>query len=213
MIDIAFRQTTSAIDETSSIIVTKPTGTVKGDVIFAIIAWVTSSAITANPAGWVRVGPENSGATFDSSVWYRIVTSADDAVSTWTWTLDVATTWVSVAASYSGADLTQPIDTFGTSTSTGTTIAVPGVNARMGRCLSLLFVVGDGSGLGTSWTEPAPYIERVDATAVAIADTLLKDDGATATVTCTAENTGENFSWRILLRPIWQKPRVGQRRG
>lgn len=112
----------SGSSTSTSVVVSKPSGTTDGHLIVVTIAAAFGQPQVTPPPGWIQ-----AGTTFGQAlqagvihVYYKIASSEG---SSWTWTLGTAAIWTAVAATYSGVDTFMPIDPFG---STFTNVANAG---------------------------------------------------------------------------------------
>lgn len=108
MPDISFVAFTQAeIDLVPSIIVAKPPGVVKDDLMLALLAVSTSASYpTTAPAGWTRIhaNPDTSL----SQVWYKVAGDAEPA--DYTWTFAASARCIIAVAAYRDVDPANPIN-------------------------------------------------------------------------------------------------------
>jgi PKD repeat protein len=143
---------------TTAIVLGKPNNTTAGDVLIAsFTADNTPTKVTA-PSGWSLVASRTtSGASVFS--YYHVVTAADDATSTWTWTLNASQKWTGGMAAYTNVDTTHPLDGAARTASTisGSSISVTNLSTATAGAV-LVGGIGADSGKVTanqpsSWTE------------------------------------------------------------
>lgn len=91
---------------TTSVNVTKPTGTVDGHVMIALIAKVDTAAITA-PAGWTLQGTFSVSTTLLYNV-YTKTAASEGASYTWSWTGSFKNS--GYIATYANVNTTTPLD-------------------------------------------------------------------------------------------------------
>jgi len=90
------------------ITVTKPTGTVDGDILFCCIGWqeTVPPTIDSVPSGWILLGSD-SGSTYDRwSLYYKIAASEG---ASWVWSFTASVKVRAVCSCYTGGDF-DPAD-------------------------------------------------------------------------------------------------------
>lgn len=94
----------------TSITISKPTGTTEKDVMISLFAVYNNRSVNSVPSGWVEIQNLNiSGTTNKLYCYYKIATSSEP--SDYTWGVDSAANYGAVIATYRGGiDLTSPID-------------------------------------------------------------------------------------------------------
>lgn len=149
---IAFRAAASTHNfyASTSVVVNKPTGTVDGDLMIAIIGGTPSTL-----AGWTSIGSAASGTSMNTvgAFWKK----ASGEGASYTWTITTSDCW-GVIVSYSGCDPTTPVDTTHTTTAAHTGTAFTPTSITVSQATQLM--VGwaqeykfDGTGSGsTTWT-------------------------------------------------------------
>src|SRR5207253_3541803 len=93
--------------------ISKPPGTVAGDVMIASIAFGLNTNVVTPPAGWtlVRRIDQASAPTYSLAIYWRAADASDASVSSYVFGLtNAATGWVGGIQSFSGVDTTTPID-------------------------------------------------------------------------------------------------------
>lgn len=123
---IALRNVTTVDQSTGSanITINKPTGTVDGDVLYALIEADGSTTVTA-PTGWTLLDTRSPGSSQQTKV-YRKVASGEGA--SWTWTTSGGATPIiydGMVASWTGVDTTTVTDGSTGGTGNSTTAAAP----------------------------------------------------------------------------------------
>ena len=100
----------SSLSSPYNIIVTKPTGTVDGDILFCWIGWYKTSAVTIDsvPSGWNLLGEYLTNS--DKYALYYKVASGEPA--SWVWSFTTTTKVRAVCSCYTGGDFdpVNPID-------------------------------------------------------------------------------------------------------
>lgn len=151
---IAFRAAAVAEVNSSSITITKPTGTVDDDAMVAQIYIESSNnpptGLSA-PSGWVLKQSGLASTNFWFGV-YRKVASGEGANYQWSWTGSIYAT--GIIGSWSGCDTTEPVDTsaFGTSANSGT-ITYPAVTTSVANTV----IVACGASFAGASSAPSTF--------------------------------------------------------
>lgn len=197
---IALRNVTN-VDQGSggstSIVITKPTGTVDGDVLLAFIEYNGNDTITA-PSGWTLLDTAAGGAAHQKTSCYVKLASSEPA--SWTWTIGSAI-WEGSVSSWTGVDNTTKTEgdvaaTGATSTATASTLTPTSTND-----VSVVAFTTDNStalSLPTSYTNVASFGSNGDI--VRIASLQLSSASATGTTTSTETGTSQWTAQRVLLK-------------
>src|SRR2546430_15774316 len=92
--------------------ISKPSGTVAGDVMIATIAVRPNTATITTPAGWTPVLPrvDNSAGTASLAIYRRTADASDSSVTDYAWSTSGATFAMGTIQSFSGVDTANPID-------------------------------------------------------------------------------------------------------
>ncbi|MCA1832871.1 MAG: DNRLRE domain-containing protein [Actinobacteria bacterium] len=141
---------------TTSVVVTKPTGTASGDVLIAGIATRGTPTVTA-PTGWTLIRTRETGSSWTLQSYYHVAGSSEP--TSYTWTLSVAKAAAGTVTAYTGVDTTSPIDvTSGHLDNTAaTSITATGVTTTAGN--DLVVGIFENTGAAT-FTPPAGMTER-----------------------------------------------------
>jgi len=122
-----------------------------------MVAGVTtrpSTTTITTPSGWTLLESQATG-NISQSIYYRVVTSADDAVSNYTFTLSVSAKASGVIVSYDGVDTTSPvIASDGSATAASATITAPTLASGESEFQSVTFF---GVASDSVITEPSGY--------------------------------------------------------
>ncbi|MEN9885184.1 MAG: hypothetical protein RLZZ420_2401 [Bacteroidota bacterium] len=109
--------TTTGAAQNRNLSISKPVGAVTGDILIVNIAYLRNNATATNPilAGWTLINAawltDTDKETIRGAVLYRIVTAADDAVTTYTFDLGAGTANATGGmAAFSGVDPLIPFD-------------------------------------------------------------------------------------------------------
>jgi len=107
---IAFRAAASSTNAGSTtIVVNKPTGTLSGDVLVALLYVDTTGVVSTPPTGWVQRDTLANGTNSFRAYIYTLVCGGSEP-STYTWTLDTTQYNEGVILGFSGVDTTTPVD-------------------------------------------------------------------------------------------------------
>jgi len=148
---------------TTSVTITKPTGTVSGDLLIACVTNGSANAAPSSvPSGWALLVGQG-GTTWWGGIYYLVAGGSEPADYTWSGFTDSCT---GVMIAVSGADPTTPFDVFSAAANVGT--ATPG-SASITTTVADTLIVGacsedDNNGLST-WacaTDPTTLSERAD---------------------------------------------------
>jgi Phage tail protein len=163
-----FVQSASTLNSTAStsVVVTKPTGTVNGMVMIALIAKDNQNAITP-PSGWTLIGTVNaSGGNLQYAAYYRVA-SSEGANYTWSWTGSVRNSgWI---GTYDDVETSpDPIDTSASdgTAAAGTLFNTPIVNTSLTGSWLITGIAERHAttGSATNWTQDpeSADVERLD---------------------------------------------------
>jgi hypothetical protein len=109
----SFAEAKSTSSSVNSLVVTKPTGVVAGDLLVAaIVVGNATGATFSPPAGWTLLSTPSNGTTVKLGVWWKIAGGAEPSNYTFTWTTSQrAYGWI---MRFTGADASSPINAFAT---------------------------------------------------------------------------------------------------
>ncbi|HEX5055520.1 MAG TPA: DUF6701 domain-containing protein [Gammaproteobacteria bacterium] len=158
---VNFGSSTQAGVTSGSLTVSVPAGIAANDVMIAAIA-VRPSTITINtPAGWtlIRTTTQGTGSTNRVASYYRVVTGAEPASYTWTFS-GANTGAVGGILSFSGVNTAAPIgNDNGQATGSSTNHTAPSVTTASAN--SMLVTIHEFSS-AVAWTAPGGMTEAVD---------------------------------------------------
>src|SRR5260221_3587900 len=107
---IAFRAAASSTNAGSTtIVVNKPTGTLSGDVLVALLYVDTTGVVSTPPTGWVQRDTLANGTNSFRAYTSSLVCGGSEP-STYTWTLDTTQYNEGVILGFSGVDTTTAVD-------------------------------------------------------------------------------------------------------
>src|SRR2546427_4533445 len=177
--------------------ISKPSGTVAGDVMIATIAVRPNTATITTPTGWTPVLPrvDNSAGTESLAIYRRTADASDSSVTDYLWSTSGATFAMGTIQSFSGVDTANPIDVWnGQATASSTTHATPDVTTTVANTLLVAaHAMASGS---VYWTPPTGMTEIVDVQVGSTTGgiTLEKSTVVQATAGATGAKTATNGS-------------------
>lgn len=183
-------------------VVTKPTGTVDGDLLVATGGNSAGNTITA-PAGWnVHAGSLSTAAP----LWWKIAASEP---ANYTFTVPGSGNTIIVISRLDGHDPAAPIDDVDGVITTSTTMVIPAVTSNGANRLLFQQVLKFNA---VTFTEPGTSTPRWDASPGGGAASSGADEvvgsGATGTRTWTAASgTGSSVSYMLPIAPV--PPKTG----
>jgi len=134
----------SSSPDTASIAVSKPSGTVSGDLLIGVIVTDGNAGTLTSPSSWTPIdsGTADPGGTANQvtlGAWHKIAGGSEPPSYTWSWTNSEAV--YAFIIRITGHDVSDPIDVWGVATgsSTGASITVtsPSVNTNVDDTLVL----------------------------------------------------------------------------
>ncbi|WP_245591879.1 cell wall anchor protein [Cystobacter fuscus] len=107
---VAYRSGSTATGKSiTSLSITKPTGTVAGDVLLAhLVNRNNVAAVATPPAGWTLLRSDQSASQLKSWVFYKVATASEPA--SYAFAIDLASYMAGSISAFSGADTANPID-------------------------------------------------------------------------------------------------------
>jgi hypothetical protein len=190
--------------------ISKPVGTVEGDVMIASIAVRPDTATITAPAGWTLVRRiDNANANANSlAVYYRVAVASEPA--NYSWTFSTSTGSAGGIQTFPGVDTTNPIDVEnGQSTPSSLSHATPSVTTTVANAM---VVTSHAFSSSVTWTPPAGMTEAFEMASEAVPNAagisiegnhaIQTAAGATGTKTATASNDADVGNTHILaLKP------------
>ncbi len=211
---IAFRSAASVDQngQANSIIINRPAGTSKGDVLIAIIAVRPNTATITAPAGFTLVNRQDNtaGSVSSEAVYSKVATNSEPA--TYTWSFSANTGNAGGIMAFSGADNATPINVSAgalTAAST-TTFVAPSVTTTV---TNTMIVTAHEYSSSDRWTAPGGMTEALDVASLPVPDALglavlgsyktQAAAGATGTFTATAaSNADTGAGITLALKPV-----------
>ena len=210
---IAFRAAASRDQNGSaaSITINVPAGTVKGDVMVALISVRPYTATIAAPAAFTPLTRVNqtTGTTSSLAVYTRVASSSEPA--SYTWTFSANTGNAGGILSFSGVDNGSPVDDWQTAlVASGTSFPAPSVTTTVA---NTMIVTGHEFASSMRFTPPAGMTEAFDVASLAVnnvAGTAVEGSyvlqaavGASGTKTATVTGNADTAATATLaLRPV-----------
>ena len=187
-----------------------PTEVVEGDFLIAQIGYSATGAITP-PAGWtvidVATHPTQS---IMQGLYWRAATAGEPSHYGFELSSNQSDTVAGAIAAYSGIDLTDPIEAFGSqSNGTSPDVVAPSITTSTAdtTVISFFAVRDDGTitppaGMTEQWdVNSAAGVGVVAETLLAAADEVVTSTGDTGTRTATAEASDGSIGHLVALRP------------
>jgi hypothetical protein len=194
-------------------VVTKPAGTVSGDVLVAFIGAIGTTVTFTPPSGWTLLAAETSNANINYSVYYKVAGGSEPA--NYTWTPSIGAKGSIQLGAYIDVDNTTPIDAHNNGlNSTGTVTTVP-VAVTVVTTGSDLLTAAFGrhafAAAHTTTTSDGSDVEQYDHGSTsgsgfdyvhAVYDSARSTTSGAATRTITSSGTENAYAWHaVALRP------------
>lgn len=199
---IVFRGASAGANGTAStLVLSRPSGTLAGDVLLASVDVRGRPAISA-PAGWRLLSTTDNGTTVRKATFYRTATSSDPA--SWTWTLSKAAGASGTVVAHGGVSTTSPVQaTAVQANGWSKTVTAPSTSGAPGVVVAFF-----GTSRETALTAPSGVVERAEARTSAgqyrvtsMAGTFsLASTGTTGSRAATALHDGTSLGQLVLLR-------------
>ncbi len=204
---VTYRASASNNANTNSLSVSRPTGTVDGDVLIAVVAWWVQTLTP--PSGWTQIGSTQTwnvgGEDVFMRAYYRVASSEP---ASYTWGLSATNDIAVSIATYYNVDTGSVVDAqAGQTNASSTAMTAPSVSPTLSTDMLLfLGAAGSDSAGSATATPPAGMTERSDATGgtwikAYIAEQLLSSAGATGTRTATLSTSENNGGILVALTP------------
>lgn len=192
----------------------RPTGTVDGDLLIALIIQDQDATIKTGmpaPTGWTKIANSSSGVTANGQVAIYTHTAASGDPSSWNWTNDsggvpdITGTMLAITDT-DGTFAASP--TFQYSSATGTSYTAPSVTGVASGLLICGFFRSDSANSSGSMTLTAPLVEVVDNqpaahwTGLAVGVEQLTAAGATGTRSGTNTDTSRWTTASMVVNPV-----------
>lgn len=149
----ATAQVLNGATATTTITVSKPTGTTAGDMLIAYIGTTSQTTDLVAPDGWIRIGGlQKAGTQTQLGVYYRIATATEP--TSWSWLTTSAKNFGWIGA-YTGADLSAvPRVVGGNSNASSTAWPMPAIVPSSGGWIisGICGRIGSGTGVANTWT-------------------------------------------------------------
>lgn len=206
---ISYRSSSTAYGTSSPLSVTKPSGTVEGDVLIASRMYYGDDSTSTPPSGWTLIdyASEASPETDPGHrllVYYKVAGSSEP--SSYSWGMGGDQVQSVAIACYSAVKTSSPIDVFnvqsnGTSSSmTSAAVTTTAANAM------LVFAGCAGQSAAFTATPPSGFTERVEYYAdwrcQYIADKVQASTGSSGSATATLSVSRPNWASIIALKPL-----------
>jgi YD repeat-containing protein len=207
---IALRAATSASNGAgaTSLTLTKPTGTVEGDVMVAQVAVAGGSGTsTATPSGWTKIDGKNNSTSVRSVAYYRVATATEPA--SWSFGFGSSQDAAGGIAAYSGVKAASVVNAFASGTASSTTAhPAPSVSTtEAGTMVVAMFGLKQGitlsppEGMAERWDTASTGATASNRITASLADAPQAASGATGTRTATSATAGSSATHLVALTP------------
>jgi len=166
----------SSVTASSSIDISKPTGTVTGDFVFAMLAIDDGSATPTVPSAWnLATRATDAMYGFETFAWYFFASASEPA--SYTITLPSAIDWSVTLVAYAGVQPTSPFDVMPSMTKVASPpYTAAAITTTVPNALVIFGFVGEtGDG---SWSASSPLVSRAQEDYLLAADMLLASPGS-----------------------------------
>ena len=208
---IAFRaQNTGVAALATTVTITKPTGTVDGDVMIAVIVCTGGSGATITaPTGWTQRTLGNNLTNIKTQTCFKV---ASGEGADYTWTFDTDRNACGAIVTYSGVDIVDPMDNSNLNTQQhdtvgSTNVVAPTTTPNTTPTMLLFLGTSNTASTFTAPTDHGGMTERSDVRVGAstlpsatIAEVAYTGLAATGTSTGVSSASGANTAIHILLR-------------
>jgi RHS repeat-associated protein len=151
---------TTAVGSSGTATVTKPTGTVQGDLLVVGLAFEKGSDVTVTPpSGWTLIRRTNQSSNVGYAT-YRKLAGASEGAS-YAFALTNSPKWSIGACAIAGADATTPIDVHNGASAASGNPSAPSVTTAAANRLVLAFYANKKPATYSGYSSPA--VERWDA--------------------------------------------------
>lgn len=204
---ITFRADAHARTTGTTLTVSKPTGTVEGDVMIALLAYYSALTINSAPAGWTLLTTQTGGTDAGIKVYYKVAGASEPA--SYAWTISAGDDFVGIISTFYNVNTTTPIDAYGgQGGTTTTTLTAPSITTTVANT-HLVYLAGfnDANVTGASATAPSGMTETDDYAGTLyswgyVAGAAQAAAGATGTKAATLA-TGHQYAAVLLaLKPL-----------
>lgn len=198
---IALRGTptsTQSSTNVTSLSLTKPTGTVAGDVMIAVVGVdAVDTTTTMASTGWTRILHSNNGSSVTVDSFYKVATASEGASYSFSWT--GSSRAAGGITTYLGVDNSTPLDVTGTNnTGSGSSVTANAVTTVSANAQVVGVFAIDATATQT-YTAPTGMTKRIDVgsatgtptnVSVSLADVIQTSAGTTGNKSATASGTG-----------------------
>jgi hypothetical protein len=187
----------------TTLVVTKPSGVVEGNVMIATVTAKETGALTP-PSGWTAILNLTQGTALRQVTYYKVATASEP--SSYSWGLGTSRAASGGIAAYSGVNPTVPVDATASATGASGNAALPSATTSAPNDLVLAVA---SFAAATTVTPDASTTERFDVASgsntTEVADFAQASAGATGAKTATPLNsTGVWIAQTVALRDAAQ---------
>ncbi len=142
----------------TSLSVANPVGTQSNDVLIAQVVINSSSTVITPPAGWTLIRSVKSSSSVEQATFYKVASASEPA--SYTWSFGSSQPATGTIASFTGVDITSPIDaSSGKYNASTATVSFAQITTRAPNDLVLALVGVSGN---TTVTPPSGFVEDYD---------------------------------------------------
>ncbi len=150
-------------NDTKAVTINKPSGTVQDDTMIASISVRPNTTIVTPPSGWTLVRrTDNANVNQNSIITYRKLAGSAEP-SSYIWTFDSFTSSAGGIMSFSGVNVTTPVDIDGGQNTSTLNVDTPSVTTTVAN--TMVVTVHETSNSST-WTPPTGMTEAYEASSL-----------------------------------------------
>ena len=152
---VTFMSVTSLVQttESTSMVITKPAGTVLNDLLIATVSTQNDTTISP-PAGWTQLGQLTEQNDVTMGFWYRVAGGSEPASYTFTWTQSERSNGAILR--YSGVDPAAPIDASAITNGDNSSPTAPAVTTTVSNAMVVRLFGAEGEGLESPVSDTYP---------------------------------------------------------
>jgi hypothetical protein len=200
---IAFRATAQDTETTgTSVVISKPTGTVDNDVMIAVI-YLESSAVVTPPSGWTEFASGDLMADTNPHKGYAYWKRAASEGSSYTWSWTGSAWKAGTINAYSGCETSgNPYDVLNSNVvhTSQTSTATVSTTTTVANTVLVWGATNYNAGTWTMPTTPGTFTQRGTGAAATLADYSYASAAATGNIIGGIGTTAENFAFVMALK-------------
>ena len=198
---VTFRAKAAAnADATTSITITKPTGTTTDDILIALIVNDATRVLTP-PSQWTELF-RATNVDHQAALYWKKAGASEASNYTWSWTGDTDAKGIILA--YYNVDPTTPLDTQAAQNNAGTSHDAPTITTTYADA-HLVALYSAFNGTTFTWTPPTSFTEREDdwndRLSIEVADLIQNTPGPSGAKTATPALSSNGRGHLVALNP------------